>query len=177
MFAGKFVQSRSHLEQARALYNPISHCSLVDQVGTYPHVNSPANLGIVLTCLGYPDQAATQSSAAVAEERRLAHPPSLAISLALGALARSLVGDNASLGEWVDHLVGVATEQGFPQWRAWGTIYGGWVKVNSGDVTGGISLLRSGSAAYHATGVEGWMPHHIALLARACAIVGKSKRQ
>ena len=54
-----------------------------------------------------------------------------------------------------------------------GTIYRGWVKVKNGDVAEGISLLRSGSTAYRATGAELWMPHHIALLARACEIAGQ----
>jgi predicted ATPase len=67
----------------------------------------------------------------------------------------------------------VAIEQGFPVWRAQGTIYRGWVKVKNGDVAEGISLLRSGSAAYSATGTETWMPHYIALLARACEIEGQ----
>ena len=85
----------------------------------------------------------------------------------------SLVGDDAVLDEWADQLVAVATEQGFPYWRAMGTIYRGWVKVKNGDVAEGISLLRSGSSAYRATGAEAWMPHHIALLARACEIAGQ----
>jgi predicted ATPase len=38
----------------------------------------------------------------------------------------------------------------------------------------GISLLRSGSIAYRATGSEAWMPHFIALLARACEIAGQT---
>ncbi len=71
----------------------------------------------------------------------------------------SLVGDNAALDEWADQLVAVATEQGFPYWGALGTIYRGWVKVKNGDVTEGISLLRSGSTAYRATGAEVWMPY------------------
>ena len=85
----------------------------------------------------------------------------------------SLVGDNAALDERADQLVAVTTEQGFPHWRAQGTIYRGWVKVKNGDVAEGISLLRSGSAAYRATGAEAWMPHYIALLARACEIAGQ----
>jgi hypothetical protein len=43
-------------------------------------------LGIVLFCLGFPDQAKAQSNAAIAEARRLAHPPTLATSLTLGAV-------------------------------------------------------------------------------------------
>jgi hypothetical protein len=36
MFAGRFVSSRSHLEEALALYNPIAHHSLAHQVGLPP---------------------------------------------------------------------------------------------------------------------------------------------
>ena len=35
----------------------------------------------------------------------------------------SLVGDLAPLGEWADELVAVTTEQGFPYWRAGGTMF------------------------------------------------------
>src|SRR4029077_14389506 len=145
MFTGKFLPSRSHLEEVIALYDPLSLRSLVHQAGFHPHVNSQGYLGIVLFCLGYPDQALVQSSAAIAEARRLAHPPSLAANLALGARLISLVGDNAVLGEWVDQLVAVTTEQGFPVWGAQGMIFHGWVKVKNGDVAEGISLLRRSS--------------------------------
>jgi predicted ATPase len=77
------------------------------------------------------------------------------------------------LGERADQLIAVATEQGFPHWAAEGTICRGWVKVKHGDVTEGMSLLRSGSSAYRATGAELWLPYHIALLARACGDAGQ----
>ena len=146
MFAGRFASSRSHLEEVLALYDPISHRSLVHQAGIHPQVDSQAYLGIVLFCLGFPDQALARTNAAIAEARRLAHPPSLAVSLAIGAMLLSLVGDDAVLGEWADQLVALATEQGFPYWRAQGAIYRGWVKVRNGDVAEGMSLLRSGSS-------------------------------
>jgi predicted ATPase len=85
----------------------------------------------------------------------------------------SLVGDNVALDERADQLVAVATEQSFPLRRAAGTIYRGWVKVKNGDVAEGISLLRYGSTAFRATGAEAGMPYFIALLARACEIVGQ----
>jgi predicted ATPase len=43
----------------------------------------------------------------------------------------------------------------------------------NGNVTEGISLLRTGSAAYRATGSEAWLPQIVALLARACDISGQ----
>jgi len=171
-FAGRFAASRKHLEEALALYDPSSHRPLVHEIGTHPHVDAQSHLGIVLFCLGYPDQALARSNAAIAEARRLAHPPSLAASLAPGTRLLSLYRDNVVLGEWVDQLAAVATEQGFPFWRAVATIFRGWVTVKKGDVFGGISLLRSGSAAYRATGAETQTPYHIALLAEACDIAG-----
>jgi predicted ATPase len=67
----------------------------------------------------------------------------------------------------------VTTEQGFPYYRALGTIYRGWVEVANGNVAGGISLLHRGSSASRATGAEVWMSYHTALLARACEIAGQ----
>jgi predicted ATPase len=177
--AGRFVRSRSHLEEALAIYDPISHDSRVQQsivypqAIVYPQVASQAYLGNVLFCLGFPDQALARSNAAIAEARRLAHLPSLAASLTYGAILHSLVGDNAALDQRSDELVAMTTERGFPQWRAFGTIYRGWVEVKSGDVTTGISLLRGGLTAYRATGAEVWVTYPIALLARACEIAGQ----
>jgi predicted ATPase len=173
LFAGRFAPSRSHLEAGLALYGPISHRSLVDQAGFHPQVSSQGFLGIDLFCLGFPDQVLARTNAAIAEARRLAHQPSLATSLSVDTVLLSLVGDNAALDERADQVVALATEQGFPRWRAQGTIYRGWVKVKNGDVAEGTSLLRSGSSAYRATGSELWMPHYTALLAGACEIAGQ----
>jgi predicted ATPase len=130
-------------------------------------------LGIVLFCLGFPDQAFLRSRAAVAEARRLGHLRSLAISLTNGTEVVSFLGDDAALDEWVDQVVAVTTEQGFPVWRAQGTIFRGWVKLKNFDVAEGISLMRSGLSAYRATGAEAWTPYFFALLAGACEIAGE----
>ena len=173
MHAGCFASSRSHLEEVLALYDPILHRSLMYQAGYDPRVLIQAHSGIVLFCLGFPDQALARTNAAIAEARKLAHLPYLALSLTGGARLLSLVGDNGALDRRADQLGGVAAEQGFPQWRAQGALYRGWVEVNNGNMAEGISLLRSGSTAYRATGAEAWVPHHIALLARACEIAGQ----
>jgi predicted ATPase len=160
MFAGMFAASRSHLEKTLALYDPISHRSLVDSAGAHPHVFSQAYLGNVLFCLGFPDQAPARGSAIIFEAKRLAHPPTLALGLAIGARLLSLVGEDVALNEWVNQLLAVATEQGFPHWRAQGAIYRGWVKVK-GNVTEGISVMGSGLTAYRAGGAELFVPHYL----------------
>jgi class 3 adenylate cyclase/predicted ATPase len=173
LFAGRFASSQLHLEEALALHESIPQRSLVQQAGVHPHIFSQAYLGNALFCLGFPDQALARSNANIPEARRLAHPPSLAGGLAIGIRLLSLVGDDAALDDWVNQLVAVATEQGFPHWRAQGAIYRGWVKTKKGDVTEGMSLLQEGLNAYRAGGTELFVPHYIDLLAAACELAGK----
>jgi predicted ATPase len=130
-------------------------------------------LGIVLFCLGFPDQALAQSNAAFSLAGRLAHSATFAGTLAMVARLLSLVGDHAALDERANQLAAVATEQGFPVWEAQGTIYRGWVKVKHGHVAKGISLLRSGASAYRSTEAETIVPYFLSLLARACETAGQ----
>jgi class 3 adenylate cyclase/predicted ATPase len=173
MYMGRFRSSQLHLEEVLALYDPISRHSVIHRTGDDPHVVSLAFLAIVFFCLGFPDQAMVRSTAAIAAARTLAHPTSLAVSLNAAARLFSLVGDNAALEQRVAELISVATEQGFPHWRGVGTIYSGWLQANGGNVTGGLCLLRNGSAAHRSTGAESLRPYHISLLASAHEIAGQ----
>ena len=173
MFVGRFAASRSHLEQALALYDPFTQRSLVEQAGFHFQVVLRAYLGIVLFCLGFPDHALESGDAAFAEVRRLRHPPSLVTSLTFGCRLLSLVGDDTAMTAQADEVDAVTVEQDLPYWRPIGTIYRGWAKAKAGDVTEGVSLLRAGSDAYRATGARTWMPHHLALLASAYEMAGQ----
>ena len=174
MFAGRFASSRSHLEEALALYDPISHRSLVHQTGIPPP-------GSITGVFGDCPFLSRLSGPGIGTEQRGNRRGSEAGSSAVFGWrawhsAPGCFRSSETTQPWVSgqtQLIAVATEQGFPYWRALGTIYRGWVKVKNGDVAEGISLLRSGSTAYRATGAEVWMPHHIALLARACEIAGQ----
>jgi class 3 adenylate cyclase/predicted ATPase len=186
MLCGKFAASRWHLERALALYDLTAHRPLAHSIeigsgwgtGTrplkiHPGVNSQSCLGIVLFCLGFPDQALAQSTAAIVEARRLTDPPSLFLTWTLGSALASLVGDKIALGKLASQRVAVATEQGLPIWRAQGTIYRGWVKAKVGDPAEGILALRTGLTAFRATGAQAGMPHYNALLAEACELAGQ----
>ena len=84
-----------------------------------------------------------------------------------------LLREETLLSECVGQMDAVATEQGFPFWRAQATVYRGWVKANIGDVAEGISLLRDGASAYSATGGKWGISYYIALLAKACEVAGQ----
>jgi predicted ATPase len=173
MFTGSFVSSQSQLEAALALCDTNLDDMLVRQTGIRPQAVSQAILGTVLFCLGFQDQALVLTNAAIAEAARLAHPPTLALNLSMDARLLALVGNYVALDSRANQLVTLATEQGFPYWRAMGTIYRGWVKVKNGDLAEGMCLLRSGLTAYCATEAELLVPYYNALLARACESAGQ----
>ena len=118
MLTGRFSLSQSHLEAALGLDDLAFHSSLVDQTGFDPRVTTQTYLGIVLCCLGYPEEALARINAAIAEARKLAHPPSLAVCVATGGIVLTLVGANAVLGEWTDEMAAVAVKHGFSYWRS-----------------------------------------------------------
>jgi len=173
MLIGELALSRLHLGNVTALYDSVSHRSLVHQIGYYADVISQAFLGIVCYCLGFPDEALVQSNAAIAEARRLAHPTTLASSLVCAIELLSLVEDNAALGERTDELTEVVNEQGFALFGVRATIFRGWVKAQIGDVAEGTSLLRGALSDFRTTQTKVFLPHYIALLARACEISGE----
>ena len=175
MHFGSFASSRVQLEQVHAVYEPLAHGFLGHVAGFYPHVTADTYLGLVLLCLGFPDQASARSSAAIAEARKLAHPPSLALSLGVGTIMLSLTGDQAAVRERSGQLVAVATEQGFPAWRLHGTMHQGGIKVKNGQTAEGMSLLRSGLAARRADGEGLWFTYYCALLAQACELSGQNE--
>ncbi len=169
---GSFAASRTHLEEARALFDPISHGSSIRWAAQL-QLESQCYLGSALFCLGFPSQAAALINEAIVEARRLAHPRSLANALNMCARLHVLDGNDTALREPARELTEVAAEHGFAVRQAQGTVYRGWVKVKNGAVVEGISLLRSGSTAFRATGSDTLLPQYIALLARACEIAGQ----
>jgi tetratricopeptide (TPR) repeat protein len=181
MFIGKFGPARSHLEKSLSLHNEFGPPAISRGVGTIQMRVELQMYGvqmysaIVLACLGYPDQALSNSAASAVEARGLADPISLATSMAMRSRLLSLVGDDMALGEQADQLVSLTIEQGFRQWHAQGTIYRGWVQARNGDVAEGMPLLRSGIIAFRASGTEVWLPHFLALRASACDLAGEAE--
>jgi class 3 adenylate cyclase/tetratricopeptide (TPR) repeat protein len=171
MFIGRFGPARFHLEKSLSLYNKMR--SAIYDVGAM-QIGLQVYSAIVLVCLGYPDQALSNSAAATVEARGL-DPISLATSMAMRSRLLSLVGDDMALGEQADQLVSFTIEQGFRQWHAQGTIYRGWVQARNGHVAEGMPLLRDGITAFRASGTEAWLPHFLALRASACDLAGEAE--
>lgn len=172
--SGELQAARRHLERLLAVYDPTVHDTLVQQAGSHP-LMTQSFLGFALCSLGWPDQALARSASAIADARRLAHPTSLAVGLALGALQASLVGDRATMEQRANELMTVASEQGLPYYSAWSAIFRGRAKALNGDVEAGIALMREGLTIYRSTGAVIGLPPFVDLLASSCEAAGQTQ--
>jgi class 3 adenylate cyclase/tetratricopeptide (TPR) repeat protein len=87
LFSGEPASAREHCDAGRRLYDPEQHRSHSLLYGGHDPGSCARYLGaLIYWLLGYPQQALTLSTEAVAMAERLAHPLSLEIALLFGAM-------------------------------------------------------------------------------------------
>jgi predicted ATPase len=170
---GELIPARDHFEQGIALYGPQQHRSNALIYLQDPGVVCLSNLARALWLLGYPDQALDRINEAQSLAQELSHPFSLAIALYFATMIRQLRQEVQSVRELTEKIITLSSEQGFPQWLAYGTILQGWMLADNGQEEG-IAQMRQGLAAYRDTGFELMWPYYHALLVEAYGKVGKS---
>jgi predicted ATPase len=176
LWLGDPMVARRHLEQGMALYNREQHRSHAFLYGGHdPGVCCRAFWGWTLWVLGHPAQALERSEAANALAEELAHSQSLAISLHWACGVDYMRRDARSAQDRAQRLIRVSTEQGFPQWRAAGTIFVGWVRAQHGEGDAGIAQIREFIDAYRATGAAFMVPFYLSIQADACLKNGQTQ--
>ena len=166
---GELSASRTHLEQAIALYDFSQHRRLAFHYGQDPAVVAPSWLALLLWLLGFPDQAVQQSQAAISLAEELEHPYSLAYALIWAATIRQLRCDQQETLDLTEAVMTLSSEQSFALWEAWGTILQGWALSAQNSSVDGVAHIRDGIAAWRATGAEVYHPYFLTILSRACA--------
>ena len=149
---GQFVAARAHLEQGIALYDPQQHRAL----GVlYGHDTGVA----CLVHAGLDAVDARLSGPGPGTQPRGAHPGRGAVAPVQPAVSPWLlrsgsitaVGRRQAVQERAEAALTLATEQGFPHWEAFGTLFGGWALAEQGQVRQGMAQIHQGLAALRAT--------------------------
>jgi predicted ATPase len=128
---------------------------------------------VALWVLGYPDQALRQQHAAHILAQEVAHPPSLAFTRMLAAIACQLRREAHAAHEQAEALISLATEQGFALFLAIGGILRGRALTALGQRGEQIGQIRQELAAARETGTALWVPYFLGLLAEAYAQEGQ----
>ena len=170
---GAIASAHTHLAQGIALYDSKQHRALAFLYGEDTGVVCHSFASWALWYLGYPDQALAQRHEAVTLAQQSAHPFSLAFALSFAAVFHQFRREMRAAQERAEATISLATEQGFPHWRAQGSVLRGWALAHQGQAQEGIVQISQGLTAYHATGAEILRPYCLALLAEAHGITGQ----
>ena len=117
---GALPAARQHLEEGIARYTPDQRRAPVFRMGQDPGVGCRAHAARTLWLLGYPEQALARLHETLALAHALSHPFSLAFARCAAALVSQFRRDVPAVHEQAEAAVALATEQGFPQWAAYG---------------------------------------------------------
>jgi class 3 adenylate cyclase/predicted ATPase len=173
-FLGKFIDARTHHENALSLWDPKNPSFAVAPGG---HAIILIYLRMALLCLGHINRAGLRRDQALVEARR-SSPHTLASVLCL-----------AWYGDWVVHgartsrrmlqaaeeILTLSSEQGFPLWLGVGNILRGWC-LASMKAPEGISLLLQGIAQVAATGCNAIFPFFLAASADVHRVAGQPQK-
>jgi predicted ATPase/class 3 adenylate cyclase len=181
-YLGEFVAARSLMEQCNGLGDAAPRATDA-RLSADPYAMMLAQLALVLSSLGYVDQARERFNKALAEARRLSHALTLANVLVRANLATSYPFytsstrfDSTRTAETQRHaeeLLALSTEHGFPLFLGWAIALRGWGLVAQGQAREGLTLLTRGLTAVRATGAVASTPLGFMWLAEACAILGQ----
>jgi predicted ATPase len=167
LYLGAAAEAHIHFTQGLVLYDLQQHRASTVLHGLDSGVTSHSHAAWTLWSLGYPDQGLVQSQRAVTLAQQLAHSYSLGFALNWAATFHKLRREARWTQEHAEALISLATDQGFPQWKALGAILRGWVLTHQGQAQEGIAQITQGLSAYRATGAEVGRSHFLALLAEA----------
>jgi len=170
---GEMAPARAHLEQGMALYDPQKHRSHAFLYGQDPDVICRSFAAMPIWMLGYPDHALRSSHEALTLAQEFTHPFSLALALAQASNVHHYRREAQVVQERAEALIALSTEQGFPQWLAYGTIMRGWALIARGEGAEGIAQIRQGLVARRAVGAELLRPYFLSLLTEAYGGVGQ----
>jgi predicted ATPase len=123
--------------------------------------------------LGYPDQGLVRNDEAVTLAQQSAHPLSLCFALTGAAVFHQWRREGRTVQAHAEAAISLATEQGFPLFRAYGAMLQGWALAQQGQTQEGLAQLQQGLTAWHATGAETGRPNFLALLAEAYGAMGQ----
>jgi predicted ATPase len=173
LFLGVVAEAQTHFVQGVALYDPQQHRASAFLYGEDAGVTCHIYAAWTLWMLGYPAQALARSHEAVRLAQQSAHPYSRSFASCCAAIFHQFRREERAAQEYAESAISLATEQGFPHWRAHSAILRSWTLAQQGQARAGIEQIHQGLRAFRATGAEINQPYFLALLAEAHGTMGQ----
>jgi predicted ATPase len=161
------AESRTHYDQAIALYNPAEHRPLATRVGQDLGVRILVYRSLALWFLGYPDAALADANRIISDAREIDQAATLMASLNYTTLTLIHCGKYAIAKARADEVVALADEKGSTFWKAMGIMNRGCVLALTGSTSDAVHSITSGITAWRSTGARVFVPLYLSYLASA----------
>ena len=175
LFTGDVAASRTHLDRAIALYNPIEHRPLVSRFGQDIGVAILSFRSLALWILGYPVAALVDIAHALKDAREIGQAATLMYALTNTSLTLIFIGSYATAKERLDELLALANEKSAVYWKARGLVLQGCVLSATGEASEAVQIISSGLTTYRSTGAIVQLPSSLSSLSAAYVQVGNIK--
>ena len=172
-FAGDFMEGRSHLEKALAIFNPERDRDLAFRFGQDVGVSAMAYLAIALWPLGEVQRARELIDAATRRIAILGHLATSTFGLMHSAMCEIIARNVDSAAPLAKALSSVAHEHGIALWIGFGAFLEAWVEFRSGSPETGLLNMRRAAALLQQDGVGAFQPLVRTALAEAEARNGE----
>jgi predicted ATPase len=130
---GDFQAAHGHFEQAFAHYDPDHHQENISFFGFNLNLFARSFHAHTLWMLGRPEQAMQQMQATIAQARSLAHPFSLALTLAYAAMLHQFRREPAVVQQLAAEAMAVCAKHGNPYYGLWATMLHTWAEAVQGN--------------------------------------------
>jgi len=171
--AGDFIEGRSHLEKALAIFNPERDRDLAFRFGQDVGVSAMVYLAIALWPLGEVERARELIDAATRRIAILGHLATSTFGLMHSAMCEIIARNVDSAAPLAKALSSVAHEHGIALWIGFGAFLEAWVEFRSGSPETGLLNMRRAAALLQQDGVGAFQPLVRTALAEAEARNGE----
>jgi predicted ATPase len=172
---GDHLNALAYYEELESFYAPEEHrnerFSAIFDVGCA----IPGTMGLILWCVGYPDQALVRGEEAVARARDLRSPSTHLLMQMYVVYTHMWRGEFQEARRVCEALRKRADELGLGAYYDFMDIHSGWCAAQQGEVAEGIQSIQRGLKAWHAIGWKVWASWGSALLAQALLMDGRAE--
>ena len=152
--AGRFDEAIDELGQALHLFDPARHNSLASIYGVNPGVVALSWRAWAQCLIGDAGAAVADIERAWFLARKADHSFSEGYALCFAGSIHQSSGDLDAARRYSSMAIDLAEQRGYPYWRAWAGIVGGWARGMMGEPSPGLEQLRASLADYQASGAR-----------------------
>jgi predicted ATPase len=172
--AKNIAESRTHCDQALALYDPAAHRPLATRFGGHDvRVAILCNRSLNLWLLGHPEAALADAEQALKYAREIGQAASLMFALFYTSFICLLSGNYAIAKTLIHELVALADEKSATFWKGGGIAFQGSLLALTGQAADAVHTITSGLSVWRSTGATFFVPWWLSCLARAYAELGQ----